>query len=186
VALSELRSLLTDFDTVKEVPASEHWEFSGPRLVIAYLPEVNGFVSVDVVDRPWPDHMGAPKEAPTLFGAWGMGHFGSFTYTGSLERASLHSSPEMRDAAQQHEAFVRIHVSYVFGAGGDAPVLPDNYRPLPELAFITGIASALLRHPRALCYFNPAGELLLSKAKLDQQIAYAAANAIPPLDAWMN
>jgi len=186
VGLSELRSLLTGFDVVKDVPASEHWEFAGPALVIAYMPGVNGLVAVDIVDRAWPDHMGAPKDAPTLFGAWSMGYFGPFTYPGSLERALQHSSPDATDAARRHKAFARIHVSYVFGADGNARLLPENYRPLPELAFITGLASALLQHPHALCYFNPNGELLLTKANLDKQIAFAATSAIRPLDVWMN
>jgi hypothetical protein len=75
------------FSIVKAVPASEFWSFSGPALLLAYLPQVNGSVTIDVVNHPWPDAMGDPKADPMTFGAWGMGHFGPFAYPGGLQRA---------------------------------------------------------------------------------------------------
>jgi hypothetical protein len=86
----------------------------------------------------------------------------------------------------QHTVLFRIRSSYVFGAEKDAKILPSNYQPLPELEFITTLASTLLQHPNALCYFNPNGEVVLPKILLDQAVALSGAHGIPPLDVWAN
>jgi hypothetical protein len=90
LAIEDVKFLLQEqgFDVVKEVPAAQHEVFSGPGLTVAFLPEVNGYVAVDVVNQPWPDLMGDPKSDPLTFGAWTMGHFGPLAFPRGLARAA--------------------------------------------------------------------------------------------------
>ena len=162
VTLDDIEPLLTTFKIAMRKDEFENWEFSGPSLVVEYRPEVNGFVSIDIVDQVWPDRMGDTKNESLLFGAWSMGHFGPFAFPGNLERAiqHCHAWKQARQVAVQHQGFIRIRSSYVFGAPDNAPVMPKDYKPVDELNFITRIVMELLRHSAALCYFNPNGELL--------------------------
>ena len=74
--LDTIASCLSGFTIVSRRDESTDWHLSGPSLVIAYRPEINGYVLVDVVDRPWPDQMGDPKtELELLVPA----HFGCAT-----------------------------------------------------------------------------------------------------------
>lgn len=169
-------------------PASE-WALSGPSLVLGYRPEVNGLFSVDVVARPWPDDMGSPEGAPMVFGAWSMGHFGPFAYPGNLERAcqqawTWRESP--RAVIDRHRAFVRIRLSYVFGAPQDAPVRPEDCDPANELVALTGVAQAVAGVPGVLAYFNPNGEMLLAPEDLRETVEFATANHRLPIEAWTN
>lgn len=186
--LPDIEPLLSAFKIVKRKNEFEHWEFGGPSFVVEFRPEVNGYVSVDIVDKVWPDHMGDTKNESTLFGAWGMGHFGPFAFPGSLERARQHSYTWKRGAqvATQHQSFIRIRTSYAFGAPDDAPVMPRDCKPVNELDFITRIAMDLLRHPDALCYFNPNGELLAERPFMEQVIEHYRKVNLPPLDLWAN
>ena len=60
-----------DFKVVKEVAGQKEWSFGGPSLVVAYRPEVNGFVEVDMVGRKWPDTMGNPTaETNAMHEVW--------------------------------------------------------------------------------------------------------------------
>ena len=76
---------------VKDAPGSEVEWFSGPSLLVPFRPDANGYVSIDVIDKPWPDAMGDPKSDAMLFGAWSMGHFGPHAFPNGLERASQHA-----------------------------------------------------------------------------------------------
>ncbi len=49
------------FDIVKESPAQENWAFWGATLIIAFRPDVNGYVSVDLVNHPWPIRWAIPN-----------------------------------------------------------------------------------------------------------------------------
>src|SRR5262245_9462237 len=69
-------------EIVKELPAQGNWALGGHTLVVAFLPEVNGYAAVDIVNQPWPDSMGDPKSDSTTFAAWSMGHFGPLTFPG--------------------------------------------------------------------------------------------------------
>lgn len=89
VPLDALADALREFEVVNRSDEVTDWAFGGSSLSLAFRPEVNGYVSVDTVDRPWPDHMGDPKTDPMLFGAWSMGHFGPFTFPNGLSRAAL-------------------------------------------------------------------------------------------------
>ncbi len=188
VPLKAIEKRLYDFRIVKRVEGSTSWPISGPSVVVAYRPDVNGYVSIDVVDQRWPDHMGDPKTEPEVFAAWSMGHFGPAAWPGGLERACQHSWgwPGGRSIPLQHQAFIRIRSSYAFGADDNTPVMPEDYKPLPGLDFVTRLASALVRLPAALCYFNPNGECVKSVSGLLEPLCLPASAKQMPLDIWSN
>jgi hypothetical protein len=187
-SLDEIESALADFEVVKRNTTGSDWALSGPAVTIPLDPENNGYATVDIVDRPWPDHMGDPKTEPMLIGAWSMGHFGPFAYPGGLARAAQQSWtwPEGAEESVRHTAFIRIRTSYAFGAAGDDPVMPAEYEPVPELEFVTKVAMALLEMQGAICYFNPNGEMLCDQATLIETLESSADNEIPPLNIWSN
>ncbi|EDY16549.1 conserved hypothetical protein [Chthoniobacter flavus Ellin428] len=187
-SLDALRRCVPQFEVVKEGPAAGEVWMAGPSLIVAYRPEVNGYVSVDVVDRRWPDHMGDPKKEAMLFACWSMGHFGPFAYPGGLQRAVQQSWTwkEAGATVQKHTAFIRLRTSYIFGAGRDAKVIPPDYDSEHELQFLTSLAGALLECPAALCYFNPNGEVVLPKSIFDDSAAHHTSNELPPLNLWCN
>lgn len=187
-SIDGVASVLSSFDVRRRAEAAESWAFGGPSLLLPYKPELNGIVAVDVVDRPWPDAMGDPKADPTVFGAWAMGNFGPFAYPGGLERAGQHAWAWEggREVAARHRAFVRVRLSYAFGARGDAPVLPPDANPLDELRFLGDVASALLELPEALCYFNPNGEVLRDREFVEGVLEFSREKGLPALDLWSN
>ena len=189
VSLDAIRKCLAaQYTVVRESPNANNWVFGGPSLTVEFKPEVNGYVLVDITDRPWPDHMGDPRTEPELMGAWSMGYFGPYAYPNGLSRAisqAWHWSAAAA-AVSRHTAFVRIKISYVLGAGDDAAVRPTPYDPVEEMDFITGMGRALLALPEALALFNPNGELLMPADQLDSMQEYNRQNALPGLDAWIN
>ena len=186
--LQAIEERLQGFTVVKRVEGSAIWAIGGPSLVVAYRPDVNGYVSVDTIEHGWPDHMGDPKADPEVFAAWSMGHFGPGAWPGSLERACQHSWawPEGRSIPLQHQAFIRIRSSYAFGASDEAPVMPSTYEPLPELEFVTRLAAALVGLPEVLCYFNPNGECVKSASDFLTTLSHHASAEQMPLDVWSN
>ena len=158
-------------------------------MIVPYRPDVNGYVSVDVVNHPWPDDMGDPKTETVLFGAWAMRSFGPGAYPGNLKRAALQSWhwPEGKSVLQRHTGFIRVRSSYGFGKTDDAsPIMPKDYEAVPELIFVTRIGRALLSLPGAICYFNPNGEMLQTAEGLDALLSRQAATGLLPLEAWSN
>jgi hypothetical protein len=146
---------------------------------------------VEVLDRRWLDQMGDPKGDGDVFAAWGMGYFGPGTWPGALDRAGQYARawPEARSAVPLHRAFIRILCSYVLGAKGtksDAPVMPPDYRPLPELEFMTRIAAALVNLPETLCYFNPNGECIQRPSEFADMLSQFASLRLMPLPLWSN
>ncbi|MFT5524660.1 MAG: hypothetical protein ACI9G1_005729 [Pirellulaceae bacterium] len=188
VSLDLVRAALQRFGDCRDVPAAESWAFGGPSLNYTLEPNSKGSVVVDVVDKPWPDTMGHPDDEPMIFGAWSLGHFGPFTYPGSLERTQEQCWmwEDGTSTAAEHQAFVRVRVGYSFGDNHDAAIMPDDYAALAELNYITTMAAALLSLPGALCYFNPNGETLLDERLFEEGRAYAEQTEIPPLDLWSN
>ena len=187
-SLAELEAALADFDIRQQLAVSEEWVFGGPTLVVAYRPESNGLVSVDIVDRQWPDHMGDAKNETMIFGAWSKGHFGPFAYPGGLQRAAQQcwAWEPGQTVPARHNAFIRIRSSYSFGAADNDPIMPSGYEPLPELKFVTKLALSLLDVQGALCYFNPNGEMLRDQNGLRETLNFGRSNDLPPLDAWSN
>jgi hypothetical protein len=154
VLSSELESCLN-----QAFHQARSWQFSGASLLVPYRTDVNGFFTVDVVNTTWPDGMGDPKSDVTTFAAWSMGHFGPWAFPHSLKRASQHAwgwAPA-ESIGQGHAGFIRIRLSYGFGAADDKPVLPRNYDPLDEMNFVSRLVLAVLNAPGLLCYFNPNG-----------------------------
>lgn len=166
-------------------PSDNVW-MGGPSLLVAMRPEVNGFVTIDVVDRPWPDTMGDPTTDIDLFGAWSLGAFGPFVFPGNLTRARAFALrfAEAKRAVEKHGALVRVRASYVLGAPDDAPALPSDYDPLEELRFVTDLARSLLDVPGALAYFDPNGEVLLDAASLARSLEHHRESELPPFDVW--
>lgn len=186
--LDQLTAALSGIEILKRNDAFRNWEFGGPTLNLGVDIGAGGTVLVDIVDRPWPDHMGDPQNEATLFGAWSIGHFGPFAFPGGLERASQQcwawdAGPTV---AASHKAFARIRTSYAIGASPDAPVLPEEYDPLAELEAVTQLALCLLDVPGALCYFNPGGEVLRDRETLVEALEFGNEQQLPTLDLWSN
>lgn len=180
---------LDGFTIVGECEPAELPWMGGPGVTVAMRPEVNGYVVVDLVDKPWPDHMGDPKDEVDLFGVWSMGWFGPYTFPGGLARAieqAHHLDPAIAARAREHRAFVRIKSSYVLGAGEDALLRPEDYDALEELQFVTRVARAVLATPGASFYFNPNGEVLYPVDGLGKAVDALEAKELPPLPAWSN
>jgi Domain of unknown function (DUF4261) len=177
-----------DFEIVKQVPAHKDWQFGGPTLVVSFLPEVNGYAAVDVVKEPWPDSMGDPKTDPTTFATWTMGQFGPFAFPGGLARAGEHSwvwEPG-KTIAKGHRGFIRIRMSYGFGARDDDPILPADYDPLAEMMFLSRAVLAVFKAPGVICYFNPNGEVLRDRASFRELWTGCKKEEKIPLQLWMN
>jgi hypothetical protein len=132
--------------------------------------------------------MGDPEADPDVFAGWSMGQFGPATWPGGLERACQHSWgwPGGRSVPLQHQAFIRIRSSYVFGGDDNAPVMPSDYKALPELEFVTRIAAALARLPQVLCFFNPNGECVRSASQFLDALNHHTSAKRMPLDVWSN
>lgn len=191
-SIEAIAAALDGFELARVEPtrASEpRWAGGMPFVLVAFRPEVNGYVIVEIADRPWPDDMGQPDpEHVELFAAWSMGFFGPFVFPGNLARAiqmAMLCRPAAA-AAGRHRAFVRIRASYILGASEVVPVIPPAYDPLAELGFVTRIARALLEVPNALAYFNPNGEILSDAATIDELHALADQQRQVPLELWSN
>jgi hypothetical protein len=188
--IAEIKRALVEheFQVAKEVPANENLCFSGPSLLVPFLPEVNGYASIDVVEQAWPDTMGNPASDHLTFGAWSMGFFGPFAYPGGLTRALQHAWawPQGRSLASTHGGFVRLRTSYVFGLGDAAPVLPKDYDSIRELNFLSRLSLAILAVPSVICYFNPNGEVLRDRPGFSQIWNACAEQKKLPLPLWVN
>lgn len=191
VALDAIEAALDEYTVrgTSEPGLEEHaWVFGGPSVTVEFDAERNGMAVIDVVDRVWPDQMGDSETEIMLFGGWSMGQFGPFTYPGGLERAGLQSWSweEAADTAAQHHGFIRIRSSYALGVEDDKPIMPSDYDPMIDLEFVTKLVSSLLSVSGSLCYFNPNGEVLLDEDGLRENLNYAWANDLPPLNVWAN
>ena len=176
------------FPVLRQIAPQESWSFGGPAVLVPYRPEVNGGVTVDVLDHTWPDAMGDPKSDPMTFGAWSMGYFGPFAYPGCLERAKQHAWawPSGRDVASTHRGIIRIRSSYIGGAEKDAPILPNDYDSISELTFLSQLLMAVGNAPGVLCYFNPNGEVLRDVQSFRSIWDACTKEQKIPLLLWMN
>ncbi len=190
-AIEDVKAALkpSGFQVVKEMPAQKEWATGGgPSVVVPFRPEVNGYAAIDVVNEPWPDSMGDPKAAPTLFAAWSMGNLGPFTFPNGLLRASQQSWlwQEGETISQRHRGFIRIRLSYVFGANREAPVWPKDCNPIEELQFLSRVAMALMNAPGVICYFNPNGEVLCDRENFVRIWGGCEVQQKLPLLLWTN
>jgi hypothetical protein len=160
-----------------------------PMAVVPYRPDEYGYVWIDIIDGIWPDSMGDTKQEPELLTAWLMAYFGPGVWPRGLARACQHALewPDGRAVAQQHRAYIRIRCSYYFESpGGTTPILPTNYDPLVELAFVTEIAAALVDLPEVLFYFNPSAECLKDARCFREFIPLYNSTGRLPLELWSN
>lgn len=188
-SLAQLRGLLGDYEITSENPlGTNQWEIESASMRIACRPEVGGHCLLDVVVRSWPDHLSNSEREPSLHAAWSLGHFGPFTTSGSLARAIEHAHrwEHAAQLAQQHMAFVRMRISYTLASNAPAAPLPPDYDSLPELEWLINLANHVCKHPRAVAYFNPNGEVVLSPPDLQKVLDDAGHSQAPPLDAIMN
>lgn len=190
VTIASLREAIESagFTVLAQKASSGTWEFSGESLVVAFRPEVNGTILIDIVDRPWPDHMGELKNELTLFAAWSMGHFGPLAYPRGLKRAALHAwmCPDAAKHAASHRGFVRLRLTYAVGAAPDGLVRPCDCDPSAELDFLTRLTLVAGVCPGVLCYFNSNGEILLGIDDLARLVSGARAERKLPLLVWCN
>jgi hypothetical protein len=188
VTLDEIEPLLADFKILRRTEASKSKEIAGPGLTISFRPEANGVAVIDLQNERWPDHMGDPKDEPMLFAAWTMGHYAPYTFPGNLDRAvqQAWTWKEAGAAVAEHQAYIRIKVTYVGRAKPNSPVLPSDYQAEPELQFLVRVATALAAHPAVVAYFNPAGEVLRTPAALSEELAYHQQENLPSLGLWSN
>lgn len=188
--IDDIKSALqeNDFEIVKQAPAQSDWRFGGPTLVVAYEPEVNGYAAFDVVNQLWPDAMGDPKADAMTFAAWSMGHFGPLGFPGGLARAAQHSWAweAGRRIPQQYRGFIRIRMSYGFGARDNDRVLPADYDALPEMLFLSRAVLALFSAEGVVCYFNPNGEVLRDQEGFRELWSACKEQEKIPLPLWMN
>ena len=163
--LAELKKYLAGFKVLAQKEATDSWTTMGPSLVLELAGGSRGRIIIDLVDRPWPDTNSDPQVAAARH----AGEFGPGTAEESLHRACAFCQPnwpEGPNLAREHEAFLRIRVTYVKSSGAPLQGVPEGYSVLAECEQMLGVAEALLEHPAALCYFNPAGELLASRELL--------------------
>lgn len=189
--LNQVRDALRQqgFDIInEEFPAREEWAFGGPTVIIRFLPQVNGYAIVDLVNGTWPDGMGDPKSDPSTFSAWLMGFFGPFAFPGGLTRARQHawSWPAGRDIPESHSGFLRIRLSYALGAKDSEPILPADYDPVAEMMFLSRATLALFKVQGVLCYFNPNGEVLRDESSFREVWNHCAEQQKLPLSLWTN
>jgi len=140
------------------------WLSGGTELLVPFGETPEGHVHVDVLDSPWPDSMGDPKENVDLFGAWSMGAFGPLAFPGNLKRAAEQAVAfeGAETAVGAHRAFVRLRTSYLIGAGTDGPMLPEGWSGLAEIDALLQLAAPLLKLPGAIAYFDPNAEVIAS------------------------
>jgi hypothetical protein len=140
----------------------------------------NGAIAVEVFHRPWPDSMGSPDTDPELFGAWAMRQFGLTNFPYGLARANAEGTASRSD----HEAFVRMNLSYVFGSGDDALVCPDDRDVRAELCALARVARRLCDIPGAVGFFAPNGEVWLPLAEARDKLARQGAGEFLP-ELWV-
>ncbi len=193
VELERVEAVLNGFEVVGRHEGAEN-EDPASTLILKFRPEVEGHVLVSLSNNPWPDDMGDPDEAPELFVAWSLGQFGPLAFPGCLVRAGEQSWEweAGQEAAGKHRAHIRVLTSYVLGTddveddGADMPLTPTDYDSVGELQYLMKVITPLLELPEAICYFNPAGEVLRDESGLRQGLNHAWVHDMPPIDMWTN
>lgn len=149
---------------------SGYW-FGGEGMLLVETDTAgHGAIAVELFHRPWPDSMGSPETDTELFGAWAMRQFGLTNFPYGLARANAEGSAARSD----HVAFVRLNLSYVFGAGDDALVCPDDRDVAAELRAVAALAQLICEVPGAVGWFAPNGEVWLPLAEAREKLARQA------------
>lgn len=187
VSLRDILDRLNAFEPRAHEAKDFGWFGRGISVVLPFRADVNGTVIIDLIDQPWPDHMGDTERETELFAAWCTGHFG-LNWPLSLERACQQSRnwAEGRTAPLSNKAFLRVRTTYAFNAPDDALLKPADYEPISELKFVTGVAAALAGLPQAISYFNPAGERVWAPKDFMERFAQTDTQDSLPIDIWCN
>jgi hypothetical protein len=182
-SFADLHRVVGDARVVQRERGEVSWVCAEQSLVVPIRSPAEGFLEIDVQERPWPDAMGDPKTDLNLFGAWTMGFFGPLVFPGNLERAcrqafAFDGAPQV---ASRHGAFVRLRTSY---AAGDphAKIIPEGWDPMAELTLLVKLARRILDLPGALAYFDPNAEVILDAEGMAASLEHASRANVPPLD----
>jgi Suppressor of fused protein (SUFU) len=184
VALDELAACLVGqlperrIDKSLEAP---YWVAGEGCLMFESASGSNGGVAVELFHRAWPDSMGGPETDPELFMAWSMRQFGLATFPFGLARAGAQSAAPSSD----HVAFVKLSLSYIFGADEDAQVSPEDRDVSAELARLAALAAPVLGLDGAVAWFAPNGEVLTEPAVAREKLLLQAAGEHVP-DLWVS
>ncbi len=163
----------------RDADASTGFSWMGGESMIVEMKDPRPRVlTVDAIDRRWPDAMGDPEKEPELFAAWVAGAFGRGVFPGSMERAALFSwhFQEAKEAVRRHAAFVRVRLL----------AAADDEDPKEDPIWCARIAAALGGLPGVLAYFNPAGEILASPSSLAESIEHWESTGQLPLHLLAN
>jgi len=170
-------------------PVRPGWFLGDPALVYRWVPPFDGAspvthppvtVVIDAPARPLP----VKADADDLQAAYALGAFGPGAQPGCLVRAAM-STPEWPGAADvpaDHQAFVRVRLSYALGGGGVADP-PGRSRDL-ELALLTALALPLMELSEVLGWFHAPGERLLSRAGVRRALVHAREDGRVPVELW--
>jgi len=182
VSLDELSDAVSELHVGQRLEGKGDWMSGKGSLVVRSRSGENGAVAITPFHEPWPDSMGG-KEQPDLFGAWAMHFFGWGTFPLCLARAAAfsQSNPERTNAVVDlHATFVRCNLSYVFGAGPDALVFPEDRDVRAELRVLAAIGRRLLKVPGAIAWFHPAGEVLRLRSEVLADLDAQASGDLRP------
>jgi hypothetical protein len=187
VSLRDILTRLSAFPTQASQAKSSDWHGGDPCLVVPFPGGVDAIAIVDLVDRPWPDHMGDVKSDPDLLGAWAFGNFG-LVFPFALKRACQQSWQwaEGKTVPLNHKAFLRVRAQYMPGTPKNPLDMPADYEPLSELKFVTRVAAALAGLPQAISYFDPAGERVWEPKRFAEYFSRTDAEGGLPVDVWCN
>ncbi len=184
VSLDELESCLRHLSPRQRIEKSSdapYWLAGEGCLMFESDSGSNGGVAVELFHRPWPDSMGSPETDPELFMAWSMRQFGLATFPFGLARAGAQGAAP----SSEHVAFVKLSLSYIFGADEDALVSPEDRDVHAELTRLAALAAEVLALSGAVAWFAPNGEVLtepdVAREKLLQQ---ASGQHVP--DLWVS
>lgn len=184
VSLDELESCLARLSPSRRIDQSSegpYWLSGEGCLMFESGSGANGGVAVELFHRAWPDSMGSPETDPELFMAWSMRQFGLATFPFGLARAGAQSAAPRSD----HVAFVKLNLSYIFGADDDALVSPEDRDVQAELSRLSALAAPLFELPGAVAWFAPNGEVLTEPAVAREKLEQQAAGAHVP-DLWVS
>ena len=162
-------------------------DFSGPGVIVPFLPNVNGYVMVDVMDHSWPDSMGDPKADASTFGAWSMGFFGPLAFPGGLAGTAACG---VGTRANRSRGAQGIHPNPNELRFWELTIMHRSCRritiPLEELTFVNRVALASFTVPGVICYFNPNGEVLKDHTGFYEVWKECGQQEKIPLPLWVN
>jgi hypothetical protein len=165
---------------------ANYWLAGEGTVVVPTDSGANGALAIQPLHRAWPDGMGSPEEDPGLFGAWVMRYFGIGTFPLGLARAAaVQSSAGDGAPSSEHDAFVRLNLSYVMGADDDALVSPNDRDVGRELVALARSALPLLALPGARAWYAPNGEVLLPLEQLARALERQASGEFSP-ELWVS